>query len=454
MSEHDVIVIGAGPAGEVACGQLADEGLDVCLVERELVGGECAFWACMPSKALLRPGDLLAEAGRVPGVSEACDGELDTATILERRDEVIHDLDDDVQLPWLRERSIHLVRGQARFAGERRLRVGDELLQARRAVIIATGSGADIPPIGELREIAPWTNREATTSKEVPASLIVLGGGAVGCELAQAWRTLGTRVTLVEALPRLLPAHEPFAAELLEQALRDRGVDVRTGAPATGAARTDGSFSLTLDGGETLEAQELLVAIGRKPHTDDLGLEAIDLAPGETIAVDDRMRVASHESWLYAVGDVNGRALLTHAGKYQALVACATIMNREARAIWDRELAPQVVFTEPQVAAVGLTLERALAAGVRARAVDADPGRTPGGSFVGKGAAARTRIVVDEEREVIVGATLVGTDVAESLQAATFAIVGEVPLGRLVHAMPAFPTRSEVWLKLLADWAP
>jgi pyruvate/2-oxoglutarate dehydrogenase complex dihydrolipoamide dehydrogenase (E3) component len=452
MTEHDAIVIGAGPAGEVCAGQLAGEGLDVALVERELVGGECAFWACMPSKALLRPAELLAEVQRVPGVREAVTGPLDAAAVLARRDEVIHDLDDSVQLPWIKKRGITLVRGQAQLDGERRVRVGGELLQARRAVVIAVGSGAAIPPVPGLHELSPWTNRLGTTAKQVPRCLAILGGGVVGCELAQAWSSLGAKVTLVEARPRLLAGEEPFASEQLCQSLRGSGVDVRLGAKAVKAARdAKGKFELTLADGTRLHGDELLVAVGRRPHTDQLGLETVDLEPGVSIAVDDQMRVRGRD-WLYAIGDVNGRALLTHAGKYQAKVAAAVIMNRPAQAIWDGPLTPRVAFTEPQIAAVGRTLEAALDAGLPARAVDVEIGRIPGASFVGKGAEGTARLVVDESRQVIVGATFTGPEVAEWLHAATIAIVGEVPRALLAHAIPAFPTRSEVWLKLLEAW--
>jgi dihydrolipoamide dehydrogenase len=447
------VVIGAGPAGEVAAGRLAQAGLHVALVEAELVGGECSFYACMPSKALLRPFQLLDEARRVPGVREAVTGELDGEAVLRRRDEVVHDLSDDAQLPWVQSRGIVLVRGHGRLDGERRVRVDDPdgtgtTLVAQRTVIIATGSGAAMPPIPGLAEARPWNNRQATTAREIPESLLVLGGGVVGVELAQAWSSLGTKVTLVESLPVLLSREEPFAGEQVADALRERGVDVHVGEKAVRAARAEGGEALLeLETGAILRARELLVAVGRRPHSETIGLETVGLTPGRVIEVDDQLRVPGRD-WLFAIGDVNGRALLTHMGKYQAYVASEVILGRDERLRVDGLQAPRVVFTEPQVAAVGLTLADARMVGLRVRAVDHPTGGTAGGSFVGKGAPGTSRLVIDEDRGVIVGATFTGVDVAEWLHAASVAIVGEVPLERLRHAVPAFPTRSEVWLRL------
>jgi dihydrolipoamide dehydrogenase len=453
--EFDVIVVGAGPAGEVAAGRLATRGgKRVAIVERDLVGGECSFYACMPSKALLRPAEVLNELRRVPGAAQAVTGSLDVSAALTRRDEVVHDLDDSSQLPWLEDRGITLFRGTARLDGERRVVVGTDVLVARDAVILATGSTASMPPIPGLAEAGAWSNREITTATSVPRRLTILGGGVVGVEMAQAWGSFGSTVTVIEALNSLLANEEPFVGQEIAQELLELGVEQRLGTKAVSVSvsREGAEITVELEDGSTVVGDRLLVAVGRKPLSEGIGLETVGLRDGGFVEVDDGLQVPG-VPWLYAVGDVNGRSLLTHAGKYQARIAADRILgSSSARAVGDGRGSPRVVFTDPEVAAVGMTLVAAREAGVEALAIDLPTGTSAGASFVGRGAAGTSRFVVDRDSQVLVGVTFVGSGVNDFLQAASIAVAAEVPLSQLAHAVAPFPTRSELWLAFLEEY--
>jgi pyruvate/2-oxoglutarate dehydrogenase complex dihydrolipoamide dehydrogenase (E3) component len=451
MRTFDVVVIGAGPAGEVAAGRLGGAGVSVAIVEDRLVGGECSYWACMPSKALLRPYEALAEARRIPGAAEAATGTLDVQAVLDRRDEIIHDLDDSVQLPWLEDRGVELVRGVGALAGERRVRVGDDELEATRAVILAGGSLPSMPPIEGLDAIDDaWTNREATTAKKIPERLVIMGGGVVGVEMSQAFQTLGSQVTLIEGERRLLPREEEYACAQVTDALAEYGVDIRTGQKATKVAERDGTVVVTTADGGTADGDTLLVALGRTPQTQGLGLDTVGISEDGPVAVDALMRADGH-TWLYAIGDINGKALFTHMGKYQGRIAADHILGKETAIAHggDGPLSPRVIFTEPQVAAVGHTTDTVAEAGLVVEVVETETSGNAGGSYYGRGAPGTARLLIDRERGLVVGATITGAEVADMLHAATIAIVAEVPLDRLRHAVPCFPTRSEIWLALL-----
>ncbi|MEP7764271.1 NAD(P)/FAD-dependent oxidoreductase [Sanguibacter sp. 25GB23B1] len=488
---YDVVVVGAGAVGENVADRAGRTGLSVVVVEQELVGGECSYWACMPSKALLRPGAVLAAARAVPGAAEAVTGQIDRAAVLARRSSFTSHWDDASQVEWLDGAGIALVRGAARLTGPKELEVTSDdggvlTLTARHAVVVATGSEPVIPEIDGLARSAPWTSREATSVEDVPATLAILGGGVVGVEMATAFADLGTHVTLIVRGDGLLSGFEPFAGEAVAASLKELGVDVRLGTQVVEAHREEGGVHLRLTTGSVLVAEQVLVATGRRPATADLGLETVGLRPGAALTVDDSLAVKGvADGWLFAAGDVTGRVATTHQGKYQARAVGDVVAARfgapdapgsttptdgpavpgsgrpsaaaEAgagpwsryRATADHASVPQVVFTRPEVASVGLTESAARDAGLTVRTVDYAMGSVAGASVSADGYEGTAQIVIDTDRGVIVGATFVGPEVAEMLHAATVAVVGEVPLERLWHAVPAYPTVSEVWLRLL-----
>jgi len=504
LREFDVIVIGAGAVGENVADRVVRGGLTAVLIEAELVGGECSYWACMPSKALLRPGTALHGAQTVPGAQEAVTRTLDPAAVLKRRDYFTSNWQDDSQVKWVEDTGIELIRGHGWITAPRQVEVAgldgkSYALTARHAVVVATGSTPNQPPVEGLHDIEYWTTREATSARTVPARLAVLGGGVAGVELAQAYARLGASVTLV-ARGNLLGAFPAQAADLVAAGLRADGVDLRlhTGTRSV-RENDDGSLTVVLDGdrqgdrqggpgegpaagpdqgpdrGGTVTADKLLVTTGRHPALDGLGLDSVGLsAPeGQTLRLTTDStglvhRAADNEvsgnPWLYAAGDAAGRAMLTHQGKYGARATGDAIAARAKGELtgepapWSRfaqtayeHAVPNVVFTDPELANVGRTMAQAEKDGFRASAVEL-PIQVAGSSLHAEHYEGWAQLVIDEDRQVLLGATFAGPDVAELLHAATIAVVGEVPLDRLWHAVPSYPTISEVWLRLLEEY--
>ncbi|WP_406466611.1 dihydrolipoyl dehydrogenase family protein [Streptomyces sp. NBC_01594] len=464
---YDVIVIGAGPVGENVAERARAAGLSTVIVERELLGGECSFWACDPSKALLRPVVARADARRVPGLGQAVAGPLDVEAVLAHRDKMSSYWKDEDQVDWLDSVDVDLIRGHGRLTGPKQVAVqtpgGDTVaLTARHAVAVSTGTGAALPPIPGLDTVRPWTSREATSAGKVPGRLAVVGGGVVAVEMATAWQALGSQVTMLVLEDGLLQRMEPFVGELVADGLREAGVDIRFETSVTSLAREGGEVRITLADGGHLAADEILLATGRAPRTWDLGLETIGLTPGDWLKVDDTFRVTDvADGWFYAVGDVNHRALMTHQGKYQARIAGAVIGARangepvdDTRwgthvATADHAAVPQVVFTTPEVASVGLTTRDAEQSGRRIKVVDYDLAHVAGAHQYGEDYRGHARMLIDTDRDTVVGVTFAGPGVGELVHSATIAVAGEVPIDRLWHAVPAFPTLGEIWLRLL-----
>ena len=472
---YDVVVLGAGAVGENAADRATRTGLSVAIVEKDLVGGECSYWACMPSKALLRPGAALAAARAVPGLDVGT-AQIDVAATLARRDDMAAHWHDDGQAEWLDGQGLALIRGHARFTAPKEMRITPSdaapfTLRARHAVVVATGSTAAIPPISGLRAVRPWTSREATSATDIPRRLAIIGGGVVAVEMATAYCDLGSEVTIIARDEHLIIGAEEFAGRAVARGLEAAGVKILLESRVTKASRDDEGVHMVVSGPNeavpVVTADEVLVATGRIPATMDLGIEAIGLPLGEQLDVDDCLEVrAVPGAWLFAAGDVTNRSATTHQGKYDARVAgdviaarfsSPALQDRERNATaWSRYRATadhgartQVIFTRPEVATVGLTASAAHAEGFTTRVVGYDIGSVAGAAVAARDYEGRAQLVLDADRDVILGATFVGPDVAELLHAATIAIVGEVPLTRLWHAVPAYPTVSEVWLRLL-----
>ena len=448
---YDVIVIGAGPVGENVADYATRGDLSVAVVERELVGGSCSYWACIPSKALLGPVHALAAAQRLPGAVD--DAHIDPRAVFGWRDQFVSGYDDSAQVDWLSSTGATLIRGHGRLAGVRRVDVtADDRavrhLQADRAVVVATGTGAAVPPIDGLDDVEWWNNRKATATSTVPERLAVIGAGAVGCELAQAFARLGSRVTLLELADRVLSSvNDRWVSDVVVEAFSDDGIDVRLGIEPSRVLTDDEGLTIEMSDGTEVEADQVLVATGRRPLTDDLGLESVGLDPGDYLIVDAHYRVRDVDGgWLYAVGDVNGEVLLTHQGKYQARLVGDRLAGRSTWRPSRAVVVPQVVFLDPEVAAVGASpAESDERDGWRS--VTVDMGEVAGTALSGQ-SVGKASLAIDQS-DRLAGAVFVGASAGELLHAATVAITGGLTMTDLWHAVPSFPTVSEIWLRLL-----
>ena len=440
-TEVDVVVVGLGPGGEHAATELARAGLEVIGVDRRLVGGECPYFGCIPSKMMVRAAGLVAEAKRIPGMSGTVEVRPSWEPVARRiREQATDDWDDAVAVERLEKAGVRFVRGSGRLTGPRRVVVdgpdGELEISARRGVLLNTGTEPAVPPIEGLADTPYWTNRDAVRVTELPRSLVVLGGGAIGCELAQAFARFGVRVTIVEAGERILGPEEPEASEVVRSALREEGIEVREGV-AVGAVSHDGHrFGLTLDDG-TLHAEALLVAAGRRTNLADIGLDTVGLDPkARFLDPDERMRVADG---LWAIGDITGKGAFTHVSMYQAGVAIGSVLDRPGP-VADYRAVGRATFTDPEVGSVGMTERQARDAGLDVQIGTTDLASSSRGWLHGPGGAGVIKLVADAGRGVLVGGTTVGPSGGEMLGWVAVAVHGEVPIETLRGMHFAYPT--------------
>ena len=443
-AEFDVIVIGMGPGGEDLAGRLAEAGLRTAGVESRLVGGECPYFGCVPSKMMIRAGNLLAEARRVPGMAGRATVDPSWDPVAERiRDEATDDWDDTVAADRFTGKGGHLFRGSGRISApgevtvERADGLGSEVLRASRGIVIATGTAPAVPPIPGLADTPFWTNREAIKATAVPSSLIVLGGGAVGVELAQVMGRFGAAVTVVEALGQLVPLEEPEAGDLLATVFRAEGIDLRLGVAAARVGYGNGQFRVTLQGGEILTAAELLIATGRRVNLAAVGAGVVGIDEhARAIPVDHRMRAAP---MVWAIGDIVGYGAFTHMSMYHAGIVLADILGREHHAA-EYHAVPRVTFTDPEIGSVGLTAEQAREQGLAVRTGSARIPATARGWIHKAGNEGFIKLVQDAGRGVLAGATSVGPVGGEVLSMLTLAVHARVPVQRLREMIYAYPT--------------
>jgi len=465
-TEFDAVIVGGGPGAMEAALALSGRGLTVALVEERLFGGECHFFACNPTKALLRPVEVLELARAVPGVRELLtDQHPKLDPVFAKRDFIIEDRSDGALTQLLTTSAVSVFRGHGQLSGERRVAVRPKhseplTLQARHAVVLATGTRPAVPDVPGLAAARPWTNRELSGMTGLPSRALIIGGGAVGAEFATILAGLGADVTVLARGNALLSAYEPFVGEMVKRSLEDRGVTIHLDTELTRVARPEpGGVVTATFNDRSVEVDEIVLAAGRVVNTDDLGLGSVGLRDGEFVTVDDHLRAVGVDgTWLYAIGDTTGRALLSHVSQYHgrlvAQIIAARAQQRDAdlphlRARDGRDAA-QVIFTNPQVVAVGLTERQAGEAG---RAVTVRTATYPGPltqlAILRDGFEAQAKLVIDSTTQTIIGATFVGPEVSEIAQAATMAVVAQIPLSVLTHVVSPHPSLNQIWDPLI-----